>query len=62
MNEHQGFPQSVLTELKSMLHELTSLILAYGTTLKIHKKSNLDWNQLKLSVQYKNMYMYKKKL
>ena len=31
-------------------------------TLKIHKKSNFDWNQLKLSTQHKYMYMYQKKL
>ena len=31
-------------------------------TLKIHKKSNFDWNQLKLSMQHKYMYMYQKKL
>ena len=31
-------------------------------TSKICKKSNFDWNQLKLSTQHKNMYMYKKKL
>ena len=31
-------------------------------TLKIRKKSNFDWNQLKISTQHKNMYMYQKKL
>ena len=30
--------------------------------LKIHKKSNFDRNQLKLSTQHKYMYMYQKKL
>ena len=30
--------------------------------LKIHKKSNFDRNQLKLSMQHKYMYMYQKKL
>ena len=34
----------------------------FGATLKIHKKSNFDWNQLKLSTQHKNMYMHQKKL
>ena len=34
----------------------------FGVTLKIHKKSNFDWNQLKLDKQHKNMYMYQKKL
>ena len=31
-------------------------------TLKIHKKSNFDRNQHKLSTQHKYMYMYQKKL
>ena len=30
----------------------------FGATLKIHKKSNFDRNQLKLSTQYKFMYTY----
>ena len=34
----------------------------FGATLKIHKKSNFDWNQLKLDTQHKNMYMYQKKI
>ena len=34
----------------------------FGVTFKIHKKSNFDWNQLKLDKQHKNMYMYQKKL
>ena len=34
----------------------------FGTTLKIHKKFKFDQNQLKLSTQHKNMYMYQKKL
>ena len=34
----------------------------FGATLKIHKKSNFDWNQLKVETQHKNMYMYQKKL
>ena len=29
---------------------------------RIHKKSNFDQNQLKLSKQHKNMYMYQRKL
>ena len=33
-----------------------------GATLKIHKKSNFDQNQLKLSTQHMYMYMYQKKL
>ena len=38
------------------------LLPDFGATLKIHKKSNFDWNQLKLSTQHMNMYMYQKKL
>ena len=34
----------------------------FGTTLKISKKSNFDCNQLKISTQHKNMYMYQKKI
>ena len=30
----------------------------FGATLKIRKKSSFDRNQLKLSTQHKNMYMY----
>ena len=38
--------------------------LCYSTgtlsNLKIHKKSNFDQNQLKLSTQHKDMYMHQK--
>ena len=34
----------------------------FGVSLKIHKKSNFDQNQLKVSTQHKNMYMYQEKL
>ena len=34
----------------------------FGATSKICKKSNFDWNQLKLETQHKDMYMYQKKL
>ena len=34
----------------------------FGATLKIHKKSNFDRNQFKLSTQHKYMYMHQKKL
>ena len=34
----------------------------FGATLKIHKKSKFDRNQLKLSTQHKDMYKYQKKL
>ena len=37
------------------------LLPDFGATLKIHKKSNFDRNQLKLSTQHKYMYMYQKK-
>ena len=36
------------------------LWLDLGATSKIHKKSNFDQNQLKLSIQHKYMYMYQK--
>ena len=32
----------------------------FGANLKIHKKSNFDWNQLKISTQHKYMYVYQK--
>ena len=38
------------------------LWLDFGATLKIHKKSNFDRNQLKLFTQHKYMYMHQKKL
>ena len=34
----------------------------FGATLKIYKKSNFDWNELKFSTQHENMYMYQKKI
>ena len=34
----------------------------FGATLKIHKKSKFDQNQLKLDKQHKSMNMYQKKL
>ena len=34
----------------------------FWATLKIHKKSNFDRNQLKIDKQHKNMYMYQKKV
>ena len=37
------------------------LLSDFGATLKIHKKSKFDWNELKLSTQHKNMYMYQEK-
>ena len=34
--------------------------IAFKATLKITKKSNFDWNQLKLSTQHKYMYVHQK--
>ena len=42
------------------LYYIQGLWPDFGATLKIHKKSNFDWNQLKLSTQHKYMYMYQK--
>ena len=38
------------------------LLSDFGATLKIHKKSKFDRNQLKLSTQHTNMHMHHKKL
>ena len=38
------------------------LLSDFGVTLKICKKSKCDQNQLKLSAQHKNMYMYQEKI
>ena len=40
----------------------TGTLSDFGATSKIRKKSNFDWNQLKLSTQHKYMYMYQKQL
>ena len=34
----------------------------FGATLKIHKKSKFDRNDLKIEIQHKNMCMYQEKL
>ena len=47
--------------LKIMYYS-TGLWPDFGATSKIHKKSNFDRNQLKLSTQHKYMYTYQKKL
>ena len=44
------------------LYYSTGTLVRFLATLKIHKKSNFDWNQLKVSMQHKNMYMYQEKL
>ena len=41
---------------------LQGLLSNFRATLKIRKKSNFDRNQLKLSTQHKNMYVYQKKI
>ena len=38
------------------------LLSDFGATLKNHKKSKFDQNQLKLSTQHKYMYVYQEKL
>ena len=43
-----------------LLYIVQGLLLDFGATLKIRKKSNFDRNQLKLSTQHKHMYMYQK--
>ena len=45
-----------------VLYTVQGLWPDFGATLKIHKKSNFDRNQLKLSTQHKNMYMNQKKI
>ena len=47
---------------ETMYYIVQGLWPDFGATLKIHKKSNYYWNQLKLSTQHKYMYMYEKKL
>ena len=50
--------------LLAIFDEIWPMTMYYSTgtlaNLKIHKKSNFDWNQLKLSTQYKYMYTYQK--
>ena len=38
------------------------LLSDFGATLKNHKKSKFDRNQLKISTQHKNMYKYQRKI
>ena len=47
---------------KTMYYIVQGLWPDFGATLKIRKKSNFDRNQLKLSTQHNNMYVYQKKL
>ena len=48
--------------LKTMYYIVQGVWPDFGATSKIHKKSNFDWNQLKLDKQHKSIYMYQKKL
>ena len=45
---------------KTMYYIVQGLWPNFGATLKIHKKSNFDRNQLKVSKQHKYMYMHEK--
>ena len=45
---------------KSLYYIVQGLWPEFRATLKIHKKSNFDRNQLKLSTQHKYMYMHQK--
>ena len=42
---------------KSLYYIVQGLLPDLGVTLKIHKKSKFDRNQLKLSTRHKYMYM-----
>ena len=54
---------SNFAEIWSMtLYYSTGTLADFGATLKIRKKSKLDRNQLKLSIQHKYMYMHQKKI
>ena len=52
----------VTVTLRKLQKSLYYSTANFGATLKIRKKSKLDRNQLKLSTQHKNMYMYQEKL
>ena len=40
----------------------TGTLTGFLSNLKIHKKSNFDRNQIKISTQHKYMYMHQKKI
>ena len=42
----------------TLYYIVQGLLPNFGATLKIRKKSNFDRNQLKLSTQFKYMFMY----
>ena len=46
---------------KSLYYIVQGLLSDFGATLKIHKKSKFDQNQLKLSTQPRYMYMHQEK-
>ena len=46
---------------KTMYYSTGSLA-QFLSNYKIFIKSNFDWNQLKVSMQHKYMYMYQKKI
>ena len=46
--------------LKTMYYIVQGLWPDFRATSKIRKKSNFDRDQLKLSTQHKNMYVYQK--
>ena len=43
---------------KTLYYIVQSLWPNFGATLKIQKKSNFDWNQLKLTTQHKYISTY----
>ena len=55
MQNPTNHTQGMLSEL-SMLHELTSTAWLLERLLKIHEKSNFDWNELRFFMQHKSMY------
>ena len=57
-NENKEVSVYRLSELNSMSFTSQASPTIVGATLKIHKKSNFDRNQLKLSTQHKYMYMH----
>ena len=46
----------------TLYYNSTGCLAQFLSKLKIRKNLKFDRNQLKLSIQHKNMYMYQKKL
>ena len=44
------------------LYYSTGTLARFRSNFKNSQKKNFDWNQLKLSIQHKNMYMHQKKI